>query len=133
MRPAYRQLFLVAALGFVASGCSMRFQGGEAFSSALTPVDYAAERQKPGAWKGDPYAFGGSADASGGTKPQTSYGAGARPDSSEPFDVRMNNPAKGTGRNPGEFPTYADPSYGNSNAPFAQPRPSAAGPVGTAR
>ncbi|MGV3616841.1 MAG: hypothetical protein ACO1SV_16060 [Fimbriimonas sp.] len=125
MRSVARNLASVAVLAFVCVGCMPRFQGAEGFTSATTPVDYKAEREKPGAWKGDPYAFGGAADASGGLKPQTSYGRGARPDAAEAIDPKLNQPAKGTGQHAGEYPAYADPSHGNSNAPAAQPQPGA--------
>jgi hypothetical protein len=133
MRFAPRQLASVAILAFACAGCTVRFQGADGFVSATTPVDYAAERAKPDAWKGDKYAFGGVGDANGGLKPETSYGKGARKDAPEPLDVKLGQPAKGTGRNAGEFPAFADPSYNNSNAPIAQPLPGAAGPVGVER
>ncbi len=120
-----RSGLLLLAVAVVSVGCS-RYQGGEAFVGATTPVDYAAERAKPDAWKGDPGAFGGSADASGGLKTQTSYGVGARNDNPAPLDVNAIQPAKGTGQQAGENHVWSEPSHGNTNAPFAQ-----AGPSGT--
>jgi hypothetical protein len=120
MRSAFLKLAPLAILLF--TGC--RWQGAEGFVSATTTVNYAAEREKPDAWKGDPYAFGGVADASGGLKTQTQYGAGAPKDDTAPLNVRMAQPMKGTGQNAGEYPVHGDPSYGNSNAPVAQPTPS---------
>ena len=114
----------------MAVGCSPRWQGAEGFVSATTPVDYAAERAKPDAWKGDPYAFGGSGAANGGLKPRTQYGRGAQADDGLPLNLRQIEPTKGTGQNQGELPVYADPSHGNSNAPANQPL---AGSEGVAR
>lgn len=133
MRSAPRHLASIAVLAFACAGCSVRFQGAEGFVGSTTPVDYAAERKAADSWKGDKYASGGIADSTGGMKTETNYGKGARLDAPEPLDVKLGQPAKGTGRNAGEFPAYADPSYNNSNAPVAQPLPGAAGPVGVDR
>jgi|GEM_PF-943427 len=103
----------------VLGGC--RFQGKEAFLSSTTPVEYAANRRDDG-WKGDPYAFGGSADASGGLKSQTSYGAGSNPRSTEPIDPTYDRPAKGTGQHPTDQPVQAAPGHGLVNAPSFQPQ-----------
>jgi hypothetical protein len=133
MRSGFSKLAPFVVVALCAVGCTPRFKGGEAFVGATTPVDYAANRKAEGAWKGDPYAFGGTADASGGLEARTNYGAGARPNATEPLDTRLSQPMKGIGQNAGEYPAWADPSHGNTNAPFAQPSPSAAGPVNTAR
>lgn len=122
-----RRVAVLGLFALVVVGCKPRFQGAEGFVSATTPVDYAKERAKPGSWKGDPYAYGGIADSTGGLRAKTNYGAGAREDAPEKIDPRQNQPAKGIGHNSGEFPANADPSYGNSNGPAAQPLPGAVG------
>lgn len=127
MRVAVLKFAPLAVL--MAFGCTPRWQGAEGFVSATTPVDYAAERQKEDAWKGDPYAFGGTAAANGGLKTRTQYGFGAKGDDGEALNLKQIEPAKGTGQNNGELPVWADPSHGNSNAPANQP-PVSSGNVG---
>lgn len=118
MRAAWK---FAPLLVLFAVGCKPRWQGAEGFVSATTPVNYAAERAKADSWKGDPYAFGGTALANGGLKTQTQYGRGAKGDDGTPLNLNQIDPIKGTGQNSGEYPVYADPSHGNSNAPANQP------------
>lgn len=104
--------FALISLGVVAlAGC--RFKGAEGFISATTPVEY-----KVG--KGDPYASGGIAGATGGTNVTTNYGKGARNVSTGKLDPKLDQPAKGVGQEPGENPVTAGSGYGNSNAPAHQ-------------
>ena len=110
-----RWMLPLALLALGVAGC--RFKSWESFESATTP-------NPPGEWKGDPYAAGGMADSSGGTKTDSTYSKGARPGVVGKLDPNFDQPAKGTGLRPGETPAQAKPGYGDSNAPVAQPGPS---------
>jgi hypothetical protein len=92
-------------------------KGEESFLSATTP-------NQPGSFNGDPYGSVGLAEATGGTKPMTPYGAGSNPNATAPVNPAYDQPAKGTGQQPGEFPVRAAAGFGNSNAPANQPLPS---------
>jgi hypothetical protein len=125
MRNGLVRILVLTSL-FAVAGCTesgLRFKGGEAFMSTTTPVDYKANREKPTAWQGDPYAFGGSANASGGLKTGTSYGAGARSDAPERLNPAYDQPQKGSGQNPGEYTNQGAPGHGVTNAPSLQPQP----------
>lgn len=123
MRNHLPKLLGLSGLAMVLSGCGVvRFKGVESFHSATTPVQYTSklpDEQK--AWKGDKYGFGGVANGSGGLKAQTSYGAGSNPDSTEPVDPHYDQPAKGTGQQPGEFNGQPAGGYGQTNSPLNQP------------
>ncbi len=104
-------LVLVSALG----GC--RYKGWESFTTATEPNSFQAP-----AVKGDPYGFGGVAVASGGLKPQTNYGAGSDPNSKGPVNPSFDQPEKGSGQQPGEYPNVAAPGFGQDNGPGMQPK-----------
>jgi len=113
---------LVALVGVVlVGGC--RFKGVESFKTATTPVNYAQERLMEHT-KGDPYANGGIAYASAGSRLKTRYGIGANANSTEKVNPKLDQPAKGSGQQPGEEGGDAAPGYGKSNAPANQPLPS---------
>jgi hypothetical protein len=98
------------------SGC--RFKGVEGFEKATTPVDYV-QQNKENNVQGDPYANGGIAYASAGKRVHTRYGTGANMGSTDKIDPKMDQPAKGTGQQPGELGGDAD-GHGQSNAPANQ-------------
>ncbi len=104
-----------AMLGLLLSGC--RWKGYESFSSATTP------HPPVGTWKGDPYASGGSADATGGVNAKTTYGKGARSGPGVVANPNYDQPAKGTGLQPGENNGKAKEGHANSNAPALQDQP----------
>src|SRR4051794_8983996 len=122
MRSRWLNLLVVAAVGVVASGCTVRFKGVESFNAATTPVKYTSQLRDdtPGKWHGDPGGFGGIANGSGGKQPHTSYGAGSDPNSTEPVNPLIDQPAKGVGQQPGEFHQDSGTGYGQSNSPVAQ-------------
>lgn len=122
MRNGLVRILVLSSLVVVA-GCSPRFKGVEAFKTSSTPVDYQANREKPDAWQGDPYANGGSANASGGLNTVTNYGAGARSDAPERLNPKYDQPQKGSGQNPGEYTNQGAPGFGVTNAPALQPQP----------
>lgn len=117
MRNALRLAFLAAVVASL-SGC--RFKGYESFRSATTPnpIDYSKV-------KGDPYGYGGIADATGGLDPKTHYGEGSK----ESGTVRpgYDQPQKGSGNQSGEYPNVAAPGHAQTNAPAYQPSPSDVG------
>ena len=113
---AYAVIFAVAGLA-VLSGC--RFKGVEGFRAATTPVDY-----KDG--QGDPYTKGGIADATGGVVTGAQYGTGARKNPMGTLNPKLDQPAKGSGQEPGEQSQAASAGHGNSNAPSSQPLPGSA-------
>ena len=98
-------------LVLASSGC--RFKGGESFASATTPHEPKASYQ------GDPYSNGGIADATGGAKPETRYGMGAKTGAAAKPNYNYDQPAKGSGQQPGE-----NPGTGVGNAPVQQGKPS---------
>jgi hypothetical protein len=115
MRNALRLAFLAAVVASL-SGC--RFKGYESFSSVTTPMPEVYQTPK----KGDPYGYGGVADATGGLDPKTRYGQG----SNNAGTVRpgYDQPQKGSGNQPGEYPNVAAPGHAQTNAPAYQPSPS---------
>ena len=128
MRLGLPNLLVLAAVGVAASGCTVRFKGIESFNAATTPVKYSSQLpdSDPGKWHGDPGSFGGIANGSGGVQPKTHYGEGSDPNSQEPVNPLIDQPAKGVGQQPGEFHQDSGTGYGQSNAPVAQPSPSSA-------
>lgn len=111
---------LLAVSGIMLTGC--RVKGVESFLQATTPHDYKE-------WRGDPYANGGTATASGGLNPQTNYGLGASPNGKP--EVSYDAPAKGSGLQPGEEPASGRPWWATQNAPAWQDGPSSVGANGT--
>lgn len=103
-----------AAVAASVSGC--RFKGYEAFSAATTPMNYTYPK------KGDPYGYGGTADASGGLQPQAQYGTGAQENGT--VLPGYDQPQKGSGQQLGEYPNVASPGHAKTNAPAFQPSPS---------
>ena len=112
---------LIAIVGLGVSGC--RFKGVESFLSATTPQEHVPV-------KGDPYARGGIADATGGVNPATNYGKGSDPNSKSKVSS-YDQPAKGAGQQPGEPTVDAAPGYGKSNAPALQPAPGSSSSTST--
>jgi hypothetical protein len=106
-------LLAAALLG----GC--RFKGWESFSSAVSVPD--APRTLPG----DPGASGGIAMATGGHDTVTRYGEGARKDVTAPLSPSYDQPAKGSGQQPGEGTIEAAPGYAHENGPSMQNLPGA--------
>jgi hypothetical protein len=111
-------LILAGALG----GC--RFKGGESFLAVTTPMPEHKGHLGTADWKGDPYAAGGIAEASGGTVILKTYGKGARSNVPGKLDTSFDQPAKGSGQQPGEFTNEARGGFGKSNAPGLQASPS---------
>ncbi len=101
--------------GVLLGGC--RFKGYESFESATTVPD------QPRVLAGDPGASGGIASASGGTKTVTRYGEGSRATAPEPLNPAYDQPAKGSGQQPGEGTVEAAPGYGHANGPAFQNTP----------
>ncbi|HSI73927.1 MAG TPA: hypothetical protein VK934_12190 [Fimbriimonas sp.] len=118
MRNGFGKVFVgllaLSALG----GC--RSKGLESFNSATTPVPPLGGAK----WGGDPYTAGGIAEASGGTIAATNYGKGARPNTAANVDPVYDQPAKGSGSQPGEFTGEARGGFGRSNGPGLQASPS---------
>jgi hypothetical protein len=112
----------LAVLAFAIGGC--RIKSWESYESATTP-------NPPGTWKGDEYAWGGVADATGGLKPQVQYNEGARSTPTGKLDPTYDQPMKGTGLNPGDYNTTALPGHGNTNAPAFQGTPGSANATST--
>lgn len=98
-------------------GC--RFKGGESFASATTPNPV-----KTSDWK-DPYASGGLGDATGGLQPKTRYSVGAKTTGTGSVDASYNQPAYGTGNQPGENTGHSASVLGRTNAPAQQDPPGA--------
>lgn len=122
------KLLGLTLFAFAAIGC--RSDGVDSFVSATTPV---APLESEGQWTGDPYTASGVALASGGTEPNAQYGnvvgqpnarGGSRPYPG-PLNPSFDQPAKGVGNQPGEYPVEANPGTGHSNAPANQPLPGA--------
>ena len=115
-----------ALLGLAAIGC--RSDGVDSFVSATTPNPPIGAAE----WKGDHYTSSGVAEASGGTLAKTQYGnvypheegqrGGTRPAAAK-LNPSFDQPAKGTGNQPGEYPVESNPGTGHSNAPANQPLP----------
>ncbi|MFZ4508430.1 MAG: hypothetical protein ACOYON_12120 [Fimbriimonas sp.] len=102
------------------AGCDpqpARLKGIESFQSATTP-------NPPATWKGDPYASGGIAGATGGLSSKTSYGHGAKKSTDQVTDPVLNRPMKGSGEGPGARISTMPGGYGTPNAPANQPMPS---------
>lgn len=117
MRTAVRFAFL-AAVAVSATGC--RFKGYEAFRQSTTPGigggPYPTDTNF-----GDPYGNGGTADASGGLNPGTRYGEGAQANGK--VVPGYDEPSKGSGNQPGEYPNVALEGHAQTNAPAFQPKP----------
>ena len=92
----------------MASGC--RVKGFESFKSATTPTEFKDQ------YVGDKYSNGGIADATGGVKPDAQYGAGAKKGAGVVMNTQYDQPAKGTGNQPGE-----NSGTGKGNGPVMQP------------
>ncbi len=90
--------------------------------SATTP-NPPAPRNPSRLVSGDAYAFGGVGAANGGLKPQTNYGVGSDPHSPSHVNASFDQPAKGSGQQPGEYPNVAAPGAGQENGPALQPKP----------
>lgn len=130
MRIQLSRFIGLAALAFALSGCTIRFKGVESFNSATTPVKYSSsDASTAGKWAGDPYGNGGIARAAGGLHTETNYGKGANVASTEPVDLRLDQPEKGTGQQPGEYHVDHGTGYGLTNAPISQSTPSDANSV----
>jgi hypothetical protein len=114
-----RSVLLVSALVVVASGC--RFKSWESFESATTP-------NPPGEWKGDKFALGGSASATGGLDTKTYYNKSAKNlGTTSDYDTA----AKGSGQVPGE-PTMGNRNgQGNNNGASFTETPGAVGTPGS--
>lgn len=121
MRNGFGKLVLgVMVAGFVLSGC--RFKGVESFLTSTTPQPPIGQSNET--WKGDEYARGGIAEASGGLNAETNYGKGARANTTAPVVPSYDQPAKGIGGQAPEYPVQAGPGYGHSNGPALQNSPS---------
>lgn len=107
-----KRLFALGLLCLSFAGC--RFKGPESFVQATTP-------NPPTNWAGDAYSWGGIADATGGLQDQVQYGTGARKGAG--VFPSYDDPAKGTGLQPGEIPGENVPWWAGQNAPAWQPRP----------
>lgn len=128
MRNALRFTLFAAVIVSVA-GC--RFKGYESFSKATSDraeeskaIDFgesakSAERREWGKYSG-----GGIAMANGGLNAQTRYGLGAQKDGK--VMPGFDQPAKGTGQQPGEYPNAASDGHAQTNAPAFQPAPGSA-------
>lgn len=114
MRSIRRFAVLFVLLPLVA-GCS-RYKGWESFTSATN-------MNPPTQWKGDAYSFGSVAPASGGLLARTNYGAGANEKSTAKVNPVLDQPEKGSGQEPGQYPNTAAPGYGQDNGPALQPQP----------
>lgn len=116
------KLIGLISLGVSLTGCYHPV-GIDSFTSATTPVPPLGQSDQ---WKGDPGAAAGVAEASGGTMPATPYGNTARTYATGKIDPSFDQPAMGTGKEPGEYPVEARAGFGNSNAPGNQASPSEA-------
>jgi len=114
-----KRAFAFAMLAVCCFGC--RFKSWESFESATTPAARASE------WKGDEGSFGGIQEATGGLKSQTSYGFGARNNTTAKLNASYDQPAKGSGQQPGENTVEAAPGYGKINSPAFQSSPETIG------
>ena len=110
-----KRLLPIGLLALAVVGCTPRFKGGESFVSSTVPNEASA------GWKGDAYSDGGYANPSGGLKPGTRYGAGANPEG-QPLPG-YDQPAKGSGLQPGEVPPSNAPWWAQQNAPVWQTAP----------
>ncbi len=130
MRNALR-FALFAAVIVSVSGC--RFKGYESFSKATSDrveeskkIDfgesYSSNHPERKEW--GKYSGGGIAEANGGLNSQTRYGLGAQKDGK--VMPSFDQPAKGTGQQPGEAPNAAADGHGQTNAPAFQPEPGSA-------
>ncbi|MEZ0327047.1 MAG: hypothetical protein ACAH95_14200 [Fimbriimonas sp.] len=102
-------------------GC--RFKGAEGFMAATTPMPDGQGHLGEAPWKGDPYTEGGIGDANGGLHPQTNYGKGSTITSGA-VNPAFDQPAKGSGSQPGEYTNEAASGFGKSNGPGLQSSPS---------
>jgi hypothetical protein len=110
--------FGVLLASTVLGGC--RLKGVESFLAVTTPNGPIGEA----AWGGDEYAAGGIAEASGGLHSKTQYGNGAKNNGTGSFDTGYDQPAKGSGQQPGEFTNEANSGFGKNNGPGLQAAPS---------
>lgn len=111
-----RSIVRLAALALLAvamTGC--RFKGYESFTAATSPNTAPAQR-------GDVYGNGGTADASGGLTEDVQYGRGAS--AAGTVKPSYDQPQKGSGNLPGEYPNVASSGHAQTNAPAFQPSPS---------
>jgi hypothetical protein len=115
----FRSLLLLGALLVMAAGC--RFKSWESFQAATTP-------NPPGEWKGDPYAAGGPASATGGTKTETTYNPSAKRLGTT--DDNYDSPAKGSGTIPGEPTVSNRNAQGNNNGAAFTDTPGSVGTPG---
>src|SRR5579862_3317643 len=114
------KLVLLGLAVFALGGC--RYKGWESFMSATTP-NLPASHPAGRVVSGDAYAYGGVGLANGGLKPQTNYGLGSDPNSTAPVNPKFDQPEKGSGQQPGEYPNVGAPGAGQENGPGLQPRP----------
>ena len=119
-------LAVILVVSSVLGGCNLvRFKGVESFESATTlPTE-------PRTLRPDPGTSGGIASASGGTRTKTRYGEGASLTSTAPLVPSYDQPAKGSGNQPGENPVEAAPGYGHDNGPAFQNPPGEANTTST--
>jgi len=113
-----RNWLAIAAVLFAGLMGGCRFKGGESFMSATEPN--SPDHPKV---SGDPYTYAGIVEASGGTQAKTPYGATAKANVPGKLDASFDQPMKGVGSQPGEFPNAADAGFGLSNGPGQQPQP----------
>ena len=107
-------------MALAVSGC--RYKGWESFTSATTPnAPVVASGGR--ALAGDPYAFGGVGSANGGLKPETNYGIGSDANSAGRVNASFDQPEKGSGQQPGDYPNEGGPGAGKENGPALQPTP----------
>ncbi len=106
----------LAPLGLLAlslTGC--RLKGPESFLASTTPHPVEMHQS----WYGDQWSYGGIGVASGGRDARAQYGRGARRGGS--VNPSYDQPAKGTGLQPGEVPAENKPWWATQNAPAWQP------------
>ena len=124
--PMRKLAFAAVLAGCFLGGC--RWKGAESFLTATTPQEPIGGK---GQWSGDPYAKSSVAEASGGTITTSNYGKGARTGTNAPLVPSYDQPAKGSGQQPGEFTVEAGPGYGKVNGPAMQASPSEAASLST--
>jgi hypothetical protein len=109
-------LFLAAVVALTTvSGC--RIKSWESFEAATTP-------NPPGEWKGDEYASGGLANATGGLNTKTRYAEGSKNEQTSGINAGYGNPIKGSGLQPGENTVANKDGHGNQNSPSFDASPS---------
>jgi hypothetical protein len=121
MRNGFGKVAIGLCAVMTLGGC--RFKGGESFMSATTPMPEGKGHLGTAAWKGDPYTNGGIGEANGGLKPGTNYGKDSRV-TNAPVNPAFDQPAKGSGSQPGEYTNAAASGFGRSNGPGLQASPS---------